>query len=348
MTEAELKNEIKNGLSGVYLLAGEEEYLKRYYLTKIRQAILSDEALESFNHTVINYLDGGFGNLSEAVGQTAFMQDKRLTELSGVNFNNAKDSLLKELFQIVSEADKNDEGVFVIYAECDMLDTAKNSKAAAKLNAALGKAVKTVVFDKTTPAKLANWIKRHFEHEGLSVSEADCNFMVERCGRSMQMLSSEIEKVCAYKHAMKEDSVRREDMIYICSKNEEIGAFALANSVLSGNTAEMFKVLGEYKKTDTDVKPKAVLASVCSVYGTLCMVKELSEAGLDDSAIAKKLKIHEYKAKLYARTAKAIPAQKLERAMMLCVDADSEMKFSFSDFIALERLLCTISSDCRR
>ena len=43
MTEAELRNEIKTGLSGVYLLAGEEEYLKRHYLLRMRESVLSEE-----------------------------------------------------------------------------------------------------------------------------------------------------------------------------------------------------------------------------------------------------------------------------------------------------------------
>lgn len=348
MTEAELKIELKNGLSGVYLLAGEEEYLKRYYLLKMRQAVLEDESFSSFNHTVINYLDGGFGNLGEAVGMTPFMQEKRLCELSSFNFNNAKDTALKQLSQIVDDALENDECVFVIYADADMLDVSKGSKSAAKLRAVFGDRVKTVAFEKTTPQKLGNWINRHFEHEGLMIADGECSYMIDYCGRSMQTLSGEIEKLCAYKHSKNEQKVTREDIDYICSHTEEIGAFALANAVLVSDTAELFRVLYEYKHGGSDIKPKGILSSVCSVYATLCIVKELCESGADEIAIAKKLKMHEYKAKLYARTAKGISAQKLENAMELCVQADSDMKYEVDDFIALERLMCMISSECRR
>ncbi len=348
MTEAELKNEIKSGLCGVYLLAGEEEYLKRYYLLRMRESILTEEGLESFNHTVVDYLDGGFGSLINDISTAPFMQEKRLNELVGFNFNSAKDNQLKALGDIVAEAEGNDECVFIIYADTDLYDVSKGSRVQAKVKAALGDKVKTVVFDKSTPQKLAVWIRRHVEHEGLTISDADCAFMVERCGRSMQMLSGEIEKVCAYKHAHKESEIRREDIVYICAKVEEIGAFALANAVLSGNTRELFRVLGEYKRGDSDIKPKGILASVCSVYSALYTVKELSESGYDEAAIAKKMKIHEYKAKLYVKEARAIPSQKLERAIDLCVEADSEMKLGFSDFIVLERLLCNIAAECRR
>lgn len=348
MTEAELKNEIKNGLSGVYLFAGEEEYLKRHYLLAIRSAVLEDESFSSFNHTVINYLDGGFGNLADAVAMSPFMQPMRLNELSGFNYNSAKEPQLKALASIVADAQANDECVLVLYADTDLFDVSKGSKVQKKVNAALGDGVKTVIFEKTTPAKLAVWIRRHFEHEGLGISDADCQFMIERCGRSMQMLSGEIDKLSAYKKSKGETIVARSDIEYICIKNEEIGAFALANAVLDSDTSEIFRVLGEYKRSDTDLKPKAILSSVSSVYATLISVKLLFESGENELSISKKLGVHEYKVKLYLRTAKGLPVPKLERALALCIDADSDMKLGFLDFISLERLLCSISNECRR
>ena len=348
MTEAELRAELKTGVSGVYLLAGEEEYLKRYYLSQIRQSVLVEESLAGFNHTQVNYLDGGFGSLSESVSQSPFMQEKRLCELSGFNFNSAKDNLMSALGSIVEEANANDECVLVIYAECDMLDTAKNSKAMKKIASALGGGVKTVVFEKTTPQKLSNWMKRHFSADGISISDADCLFMIDRCGRSMEMLASEIDKLCAYKRYHNESVVTREDIVFICPRNEEIGAYALANAMLDGNSTEIFRILGENKKSGSELKPKAILAAICDTYMKLCSIKEMCECGMDEPTIAKKLKIHEYKAKLYAKTARGIATQKLERAIELCVMADTEMKLSSSDRIALEQLLCSIANECRR
>ncbi len=341
--EADLRASLCGTLSGVYLIAGEEEYLKHHYLSQIRSSVLGDESLAGFNHTQVNYLDGGFGSLSEAVTMTPFMAERRLCELSGFNFNQAKDSLLKQLRGIVDSTLENEECVLVLYADADLYDTQKGSKTHKKVTAALGEDVRVLVLDKTTPQKLAAWISRHFVHEKLEISESDCLFMVQRCGRSMQLLAHEIDKVAAYKHQKGESRVSRDDIIYLCPKNEEIGAFALANALLEANTKELFRILAENKKSGYELKPKSILASICSVYITLSQVKELCEAGADEAAIAKKLKIHEYKAKLYAKTAKTIPAQRLETAVALCVEADSDMKLLYSDEIVLERLLCSIS-----
>ncbi len=309
--------------------------------------MLTEEGFESFNHTKVSFLDGGLRELGEAVGGAPFMQEMRLCELSGFNYNNAKEGQLKELGAIVDASLDNEENVLVLYAEAGMLDTSKTSRAAAKLRALFGNKVKTVVFEKTTGAKLTNWIRRHFEHEGITISDSECSYMIDRCGRSMEVLSSEIDKMCAYKHSKGETDVRREDITYVCSQNEEIGAFALANAVLAADTNEIFRILGEYKRQG-DVKPKSILSSVCSIYTDLCMVAELSEGGMDESAIAKKLKMHEYKAKLYAKTARGISIPKLDAAMEYLVEADTDMKYSVDDFIALERVLCRLSLECRR
>ena len=343
MTTAELIAEIKEGPSGVYFFAGEEEYLKSYYRGELRRAVLGDGDLDSFNHTEINYLDGGFGNLAEAVGMTPFMAEMRLCELYGFNFNTAKDNLLKSLRSIIDEAQANEECVLLIYADTDLLETQKNSKILKKVNRALGDGVKQVIFDLTTPQKLINWIGRHFAHEKIQISADTCAYMVERCGRNMQLLSTEIEKVCAYKHSRGECAVSREDIDYLCPKNEEIGAFALANALLDGDTRELFRILGENKRSGNELKPKAILASVSSIYVSLIMIKELSEAGVSEAVIAKKLNLHEYTVKLRLKVAKSIPTQKLEQILRMCTEADTEMKLLYSDEIVLERLLCAIA-----
>ena len=47
------KEKLKTGdLRGWYVFAGEEDYLKKHYLTKLREAIVSDETFALFNHTV--------------------------------------------------------------------------------------------------------------------------------------------------------------------------------------------------------------------------------------------------------------------------------------------------------
>ena len=50
ITALELKDEIKFGLNGIYLLFGEEEYMKHYYLSEIRKKVLGGDDDAVFRH----------------------------------------------------------------------------------------------------------------------------------------------------------------------------------------------------------------------------------------------------------------------------------------------------------
>lgn len=348
MTEVELKNEIKSGLCGTYLIAGEEEYLKKYYLSLMRDSIVSDEMSKSFNHSVFSYIDTAFTSISDSLATAPFMQESRLTELSSFNFNSAKESALKELAKIIEGIEDPEESIFIIYATSEELDTSKGSKALQNIAKILPADIKTVIFEKSTPQKLANWAKRHFHAEGIRIDDNTAAYLIEHVGRSMRTLDSEISKLSAFKHAKGEDIVSIDDIKTVCPKSSEIGAFALANSLLYSNTAETFYILGEYKKTQPELKPKVILAQMVSIYRTLILISSLAGAGCGAEDIAKKLTLHEYKAKLYLNQAKNIPEGQLERILSLCIEADENMKSSADDSVILEMLLCRIASECRR
>ena len=70
----ELKTRLKDGkLGGWYILAGEEDYLKKYYLTKIREAIVTDEAFATFNHTVYDGAEVNFAAIRDDITSPARM-----------------------------------------------------------------------------------------------------------------------------------------------------------------------------------------------------------------------------------------------------------------------------------
>ena len=78
MTEAELREAIKTGLSGGYLLYGDEDYLKRFYLSKMRETVLSAcPGLEPFNHFKLTLEDMDFSPLREALAAPPVMAEQK-------------------------------------------------------------------------------------------------------------------------------------------------------------------------------------------------------------------------------------------------------------------------------
>ena len=64
----ELKSRIKSlRLDGCYVFAGEEDYLKRYYLSSIRDTLVGDATLAAFNHAVFEGAQINFAAVQDAI-----------------------------------------------------------------------------------------------------------------------------------------------------------------------------------------------------------------------------------------------------------------------------------------
>ena len=94
MTVAEFKAKLKSAdPSGWYIFAGEEEYLKRYYLDELRRAVITDEASAPFNHFIFDGPELDLGAVSEAIKAPPMMSEYKLIEWRYADLEHSKESL---------------------------------------------------------------------------------------------------------------------------------------------------------------------------------------------------------------------------------------------------------------
>ena len=125
----------------------------------------------------------------------------------------------------------------------------------------------------------------------------------------------------------------------------EEDAFALANAVLQGDRRRALSVLHIHKmKRESAV---GVLASVTKCICDMMAVAYLVRDGADKGTVASKMKMHEYRAGLYMSAVAGSPPERLLAAANRCRDADIMLKSSSLDYVALERLICTIPAKRR-
>lgn len=75
--EVEIKKEYKTP-SGVYVLFGEEDYLKRFYAAKIREALLGDSPYALFNHVIFTPKNFTADAASDALMTPPVFDEKKL------------------------------------------------------------------------------------------------------------------------------------------------------------------------------------------------------------------------------------------------------------------------------
>ena len=333
LTPGEFRASIKR-LSGGYLFCGEEDYLKRSYRRLAREELIGEENL--FDWVILSEAQATPERLMAAMETLPVLNEKKLIEIAGVPFGDLPQGDLEEWRTVLSRLPDFPDSVVILSVEPEELDpgTAKQPSAAVKR---LSEVVTPVLFAHETPARLAAWITKHFSAEKIICSPDTVNLLMDRCGRDMYTLSSEIDKLAWYLKSQERERLTEKDILLVSSETKEIAAFDFANAILKNRADEALSVLNEQKKRKE--KPELLLGGISRVICDLLAVKVLSDAGIPSSGIASRLKMHEYKVGLYLKSAARTEAGRLERLTESCHEADRLIKSTALDrYGILERL----------
>lgn len=337
MTVKELDDKIKYGPSGVYIFYGEEEYLKRRYLERIRETLITDDTDAVFNHVILDSELDRLGD--ELVGTPLFgSAGGRLIELRGVDFTSMSDSKLDELSLAFSEVT---DDTLVVYCRPDEFSEG-TKKAPSSHFKKFSKSANLVNFEKQTPQKLIGWAGRHFASHSCAADAQICKCLIDYCKNDMFVLASEIDKVASYARENGKNVITQ-DMIYlVCSPNTVYGAFDFANAIIDGDTKTALTIFADMKLRKE--RPESILSSVSRICGELLTVKILVDSGCSKQDIAKKMKMHEYPVSLRMATVAKKSIDSLEAAVKSCCDADIKIKTTrLDDYTVLEVLILSLS-----
>ena len=314
-----------NDPEGWYIFAGEEDYLKRYYLAALRKCTLGDDdSFEVFNHVSFEAADMELGALAEAIQSPPLMQDFKFIEWKFASISSMSESELKtfeeEIFPLREEFPSS---VFAIMTTEDGLDlgTEKRPSRLAKL---LGGAFNILNFPKSTDNQLLSWLKKHFDASGINVSIEPLNAMIMRIGHSMELLSHEVTKISAYLKANGRDTLTVEDVELISPASAECDAFAIQNSIIEGNAEKAFRALADMKMRRTE--PQVVIGMLAKTYSTLSSVSLLADEGENFESIKNILGLSTYPLQLYLKAAKKLGTKRISRALEALLKADASSK----------------------
>lgn len=338
MTPTEFRSELRK-LSHGYLFCGEEAYLKHHYLNSVRSALVEEG--DVFNHIRLNEESYTLERLVAAIEALPMMAEKKLIEVSGLSFFDRNESELEELISALSLLPAYEYNVLVLSVEPDELDIG-TEKQPNKIFSRLCEYLKPVVFRRETPARLASWTVKHFAADQIVAPPDAVNALLDRCGCDMYTLSSEIEKLICYLKEKGRERLTPVDVFLVCSEAKEIAAFDFANAILDRQPERAFAILCELKRRKE--KPEIILSGISRVIADLSIVKTLGDSGMTPATISSRLKahgviMHEYRVKLYLRSAERTSASSLKALLERCYEADMTVKSTGVDsYAVLDRL----------
>nr|MBE6544627.1 DNA polymerase III subunit delta [Oscillospiraceae bacterium] len=325
MDLVKFKSDLKSGnLHGVYLFGGEEDYLVRYYLKSLRDAVAGDEAFAVFNNPVFDGEDVDFSAIAEAIKAPPMMNDLKLIEWRHADFTKMKEGELSQLEEIAELTKEYSYSVVAFTADGEGVDFGSPKKPSAFVKR-FDKIINILKFEKSSENQLYAWLKKHFDAHGVTVGLETVKALVFRSGRSMDVLAGEVEKLCALALSRGKSIVTPEDVDEVSSSTPECDTFALSNAILDRSRQKAYLALEEMKLRRVD--PTIIMGMIAKTFDDLCAVSHLLDEGLDRGDINEVLKMNEYKLKIYVTAAKRYGSDRLREILKSLAEADAASKY---------------------
>lgn len=334
--EENVRAHIKSkSLRPLYFLYGPDSYLKQYYADKLAEAAGSE--VEKIN-------GDGFdaGDFLRRSDMPDFSGGGRCFCISDLDF----EKLPKADFDVMKAflADPPEQNVTIFRFESVELDYKRSAKIKQVISAA-NKGGCTLLLEHRKGLSLAKVLCARASKQKRTLTSADANYMIQRCGDDMQLLLGEVDKLCIYCDGM----ITREAIDELCSVTVSASVYDITSAALSGDISRAVKIYRQLRYGQTE--NIAILAVISGTLADIYRARAAENAGVSAAAAASDMGYGNmaWKLKNAFSQARRISMEKLRRCIELVADADADLKGSPCDAdIVMERLLVMLAQCARR
>lgn len=309
----------------LYFFHGEETFLMRYYLDKLKKQRI-DELTESFNYHRFNNENFALQEFVDAVESMPMMAEFTMVQVDDV-----------DPFKL-PEAERNKVGETLadIPDWCCVVFTYltvewKPDKRYKSLWEAVDTCGTVVEFAKQSQADLIAWVGRHFAARNKRITTNLCAYLIEITGGTMTALGGEIEKICAYSGA---DEIKKSDIDAVTEPVMDAVVFQMTDLIGQGNFSGALLKLDQLLKMQQE--PIAILGAVGGQLRKIAAARVLMDSGRNSGELMKMYAMGDYAARKTMDSARRFSAGFCAKAAELVLETDNKMKSSYD---APERLL---------
>lgn len=321
----QLKSDLRAKQPGrFYVLYGEEDYLRRYYLEQLKKLVL-DDLTADFNFHRLNAENFSAELLSDCIEALPMMAERSLILAEDVDLFEQADA--ERLCELLS--DLPDHCCLVL-----TYDEFKPDKRKRKLWEAIEKNAVLAEFRYQTESDLRAWIRRHFEHEKKSISPELCGYLLQQCGLSMTRLDAEIGKIAAYSGA---DVIVRADIDAVVEPTLDAVVFQLTDALAMRQFDQALERLHALLKMQTDAIP--IVAAIGAQMRRLYAAKLLQNEGRSPEELARLCSMPSFAATKTMGQARRVSERFCRRAVLLCCETDAQLKSTYGEEERLVELL---------
>lgn len=317
-----LNEHIKNqAFKNVYLIYGPEDYLRRQYRDKLKNAILPES--DTMNY---NYYEGKGIDVNEVIAMAEtlpFFADHRLIILENTGFfASACDPMAAYVKEIP-------EATIMIFVEENVDKRNKLFKAVT----AAGYAANMASPDQET---LIKWVAGMLKNDGRKITRGDVLLFLSIIDMDMENIRQELEKLVCY--TMGRDVVTSEDIHAVCSVHTENKIFDMINAIAAKNLKDAMVLYNDLLTLKEP--PMRILYLIARQFNVLLQIRELSGQGFPSNIIAERTAMKEFIVRKNLGLARRFTVAELRAAVEFCLQMEEDVKTGrMQDQIAVELVI---------
>lgn len=310
----ELKKQIKDdALSKLYLFYGEEDYLKEYYIEKIKEKV-PHNGFPEFNHIIING-KVPFSDYDDAWESFPMMSDRKLIIIkdSEITKSGRGEYSTEEKKAFWSEKlNRLSDDTVVIFndASADKRST---------LYKEISKKGTVIEFSYMSDTDLVSYVIRETLDKKKKISKENAAYLVSRVDPGLSNLLNELNKLFDFCG----EEILRSDIERVVSKSLNVITFDLTEAIMKGDAKSAMSVLNDIK-TNTNDSSFAILYLMFATFEKILHAKLL--AGKSNSEIASEISVAPFFVKKYIDSANAFSLDSLVKIVNRVSEIDFDIK----------------------
>lgn len=323
---AEIKSLKSEPPGNIYLLYGEEDYLRDRYLEALK-SISIPEGENGFSYKRFDGPSIDAAELGKATDVMPFLTERTFIELRNIDINKTADT--DQLIAVLSSVPE-------YCTVCFVQDASYETDGRIRFVRFLKEKGKALEFTSQDQTKLFNWIKRRFEALGKEIDNGAVQRLVFISGDLMNTLIPEIEKVAAYSKGRK---ILPADIEAVASHIPEADVFEMVNLISEKKYDSALHLLSELLR-NKDNTPLGILSTLSFQLRRLYGVKLALAEGKKSREIKDLLNTRfDFIAEKLISSAGKFTALQLENALRNSIETEYAMKSTGGDDLELLKTL---------
>lgn len=337
LLEEALKRDIINKtFAPVYIIFGNDFFLKRFYFDK-----LCDETYggDPFFNLMKFQSDVDLQAVYDAVVQYPVLSDKKCVALTDFDFESYDKATLEKFCTVIASVDVG--CTLIIRFDSLDFDIKKSAKAKKILSAVEKVGGKAVDLGRRNASSLIRLISDTVKKRNCFISDANARYLIEIAGDELSVLKNEIEKLCAYNE---NGEISREVIDSVAVRTDEASVYDYVKHIISGNVSDALKLLDTMLFMQFEAM--WILYTASATYVDIYRTYAASVSGKKSADVVKDFS-YKNRAFVIERANKQLSRldfKKLDKSLAVLVDTDKALKsFSCDVKTVLEQMTVRLS-----